>query len=168
MKSLPTLYELAAEYRADLDRLSDLDLDENTLSDTLEGMQWPVEQKATQVSYVIRNLEALAAQIKDAEQQMAARRKAIESRAERVREYLRASMQACGMTKIESPHFSITLRQNPPKVVVDDPEAVPLEYWRQPPLPDPELDKKAMAEAMKAGEVIEGARLERCVSVVIK
>ncbi len=86
--TLPALYELAAAYRADLDKLNDLDLPPEVVADTLESIGGDLQEKCTNVGFVIRNMEALAAQIKDAEQQMAARRKAIEARAERVREYL--------------------------------------------------------------------------------
>ena len=166
--TLPALYEIAAEYRESMARLNELDLDEQTVADTLESISGDLTTKCTNVGYVIRNLESLAEQIKQAEQQMAARRKSIEARAESVRAYLLRNMQACEISKIESPYFAISLRKNPPKVVIDDPEAVPIEFWRQPPMPAPELDKKAIAEQLKAGAVVAGTHLEQGVSVSIK
>ena len=166
--SLPALYELAAAYRADLDKLNDLDLDSQTIADTLESIGGDLQEKCTNVGFVIRNIEALAAQIKEAESQMAARRKALENRAEHVREYLLHNMQACQISKIESPYFTLAIRNNPPKVIIDDPEAVPDEYWRQPPIPLPELDKKAIGAAIKAGQTVAGAHAESGVSLSIK
>jgi len=166
--TLPALYEIASEYREAMARLNELDLDEQTIADTLESISGDLTTKCTNIGFVIRNMESLAEQIKQAEQQMSARRKSIESRAEYVREYLRRNMEACEISKIESPWFAITLRKNPPKVVVDDPEAVPIEFWRQPPMPAPEIDKKAIAEQLKSGGVVSGTHLEQGVSVSIK
>lgn len=163
-----TLYELAAEYRDAASRLADLDMPAEVVADTLESLGGELTAKATNIGFVIRNLETLAAQIKDAEQKMELRRKAIEARVEHVRAYLRINMQACGISKIEAPQFSITLRKTPPKVVIDDPEAIPQEFWRQPPIPSPEIDKKLLAEELKAGVIVEGAHLETGVSVSIK
>ena len=40
---MTALYELAAEYRADAEKLADMDLDEQTLADTLEGLGGELE-----------------------------------------------------------------------------------------------------------------------------
>ena len=166
--TLPALYEIAAEYRENLAKLEELDLDAQTVADTLESIGGDMTLKATNVGFVIRNMESLAAQIKEAEAAMAARRKALEARAEHVREYLMRNMLACEISKIESPYFTLSVRTNPPKVVIDDPEAIPAEYWRQPAIPAPELDKKKLAEEMKAGVVVDGAHMERGSSLSIK
>jgi hypothetical protein len=166
--TLPTLYAISDQYLQDVSKLQDMDLDEQTIADTLEGLQGDMEVKATNVAMFVRNLESLADQIKAAEAQMSARRKAIETRAERVRTYLLSNMQRTGITKIESPYFVLSVRSNPPKVVIDDPEAVPDEYWRQPAIPLPELDKKAIAAAIKAGSTVAGAHTESGVSLSIK
>lgn len=115
---LPALYELALEYRDAADRLTDLDLDDQTVADTLEGLAGDLEVKATNVAMFARNLEATAAQIKDAEAQMAARRKAVENRAANLNRYLLVSMQQAGIQKIECPYFRIAVRDNLPAVDV--------------------------------------------------
>jgi hypothetical protein len=166
--SLPALYEISSEYRESLAALNDLDLDAQTIADTLESISGDLTMKCTNVGFVIRNMEALSAQIKDAEAAMAARRKALEARADHVREYLLRNMLACDMQKIESPYFTLSVRTNPPKVVIDDPEAVPVEYWRQPPVPAPEIDKKAIAAKIKAGGSVAGSHMDSGKSLSIK
>src|SRR4030067_3676200 len=111
---LPALYTLAEEYIGASQHLQNLDLDEQTLSDTLEGLVGSVEEKATNVAFVIRNLESLADQIKQAENQMESRRKAIENRASSIKKYLLHNMERCEIRKIESPYFKICIKQNPP------------------------------------------------------
>lgn len=166
--SLPALYELAADYRRALETLADLDLPEEVVQDTLEALKGEVEVKATNVAAFVRNLEALAEQIRQAEAQMAARRKAIESRAERVRQYLLANMQACGITKIECPWFVVAIRKNPPAVEIIDEAQLPERFLVSPPPPPPKPDKRAILEALKAGEEVPGARLTQGVRVEIR
>lgn len=162
------LYELAADFRETADRLADMELDEQTLRDTLESIAYPVEQKAVQVAAFVRNLEATAEQIKQAEKQMADRRKAMESRAANVRQYLMDNMRACGFTKIEHPMFKIAIRQNPESVVIEDERQIPVDYMRQPETPPPVPDKALMKQAMQDGHEIPGAKLTRTLRLEIK
>lgn len=168
MNTLPALYTLADEYLQDVAKLQDLDLDPQTIADTLEGLSGDLETKATNVAMFVRNLESLVDQIKQAEATMAARRKAIEQRAEHVREYLLSNMQRTGISKIESPWFKIALRNNPPSVVVDDPSLIPARYMRQAEAPPPAPDKKEIKAAIEFGENVPGARLVTKQSVTIK
>lgn len=163
-----TLYELSAELRATADMLADMDLDPQTISDTLESIALPFEQKATNVAAFARNLETTAEQIKQAEAEMAKRRKAIESRAKHVRDYLLANMQRCGMPKIDSPYFSISVRQNPESVVIDDERQIPTDYLRQPEPPPPAPDKALIKKAINDGYDVPGAHLARSVRLEIR
>jgi hypothetical protein len=157
--SLPTLYSLAQEFRADAEKLCDLDLPSEVLDQTLESLGGELEVKAERTACVIRHIEALAASIKEAEAQMAARRKALENRAARVRDYLHASMLVAGVEKIECALFRLSIRNNPPAVEVYEPGLIPASFMRQPEPPPPAPDKKALAEALKSGQDIPGVRL---------
>lgn len=163
-----TLYEIAQEYRSDLDKLAELDLDDQTLTDTLDGMSGALEVKAQSVACFIRNLEATAAQIKDAEASMAARRKALENKAARVKDYLLASMMVAGVQKVECPLFKLSVQDNPAAVEVYQPELVPEQFMRQPEPPPPAIDKTAIKEAIKAGQDVPGCRLTQGKRLAIK
>lgn len=153
------LYDIAREYRDTAAKLADLDLDEQTLADTLESMAGDLEAKATNTAFVIRNIEAHAAAIKDAEAQMAARRKAAENRAARLKDYLLANLIVAGVQKVECPYFKLAVRDNPLAVEIYEPGLVPAEYMRQKPPPPPEPDKAAIKDALKAGQDVPGAKL---------
>lgn len=154
-----SLYQLSTEFRAQAEKLADLDLDEQTLRDTLEGMSGELEVKAKNVAAFCRDLEATAASIKDAEAQMKARRSAIENRAARLRKYLLDSMQYAGIHKVECPHFVLSIKTNPPAVEVFDESQVPAEFMKQPEPPPPSIDKTAIKAAIKAGQEVPGCRL---------
>ena len=156
-----SLYVLADEYQQAAAQLADLDMPDEVVADTLESLQFPIEQKATNVAMFVRNLEATAEAIKAAEVEMAKRRKALESRAANVREYLKANMLRTGITKIECPLFKISVRDNPASVRVTDESVIPSQFMRQPDPPPPSPDKKAIGEALKSGEDVPGCVLER-------
>ena len=167
--SLPALYTVADRYLQDLEKLSDLDLPEEVVRDTIEGLQGDMQEKCTNVAAFIRNTESLADQIKQAEQAMAARRKALESRADRIRQYLLENMQRTGITKIDSPWFKIALANNPPSVVVDDEDTLKFAYPEFVKVVTTEsLDKAAIKEAIKAGQIVEGAHLVQSERLSIK
>jgi hypothetical protein len=161
-----SLYSIADEYLQAVSTLSDLDLPDEVIADTLESLQYPLEQKATNVAMFARNLEATADAIKEAEGEMAKRRKALESRAANIRAYLLQNMVRAGISKIECPMFKLAVRDNPPSVVIDG--DVPAEFMRQPEPPPPAPDKKAIGEALKAGRDVPGAHLLRGQRLEIK
>lgn len=116
----------------------------------------------------IKNLEASADAIKQAEKSMSDRRKSIENKAESIRKYLKDNMQRCGITKIESPYFALTIKKNPSSVVIDDAGAIPSELYVYPDAPAPYPDKKAISDQIKAGNIVNGAHLEQAERLEIK
>ena len=155
------LYDLATEYRQAADKLADLDLDEQTLTDTLEAISGDLETKATNTTMLVRNLESSAAAIKEAEASMAARRKALENRAARIKDWLLANMMVAGIQKIECPYFKLSVRENPPAVEIYEPDLIPAQYMKQPEPPPPSPDKTAIKAAIQAGEEVPGCKLTR-------
>ena len=165
---LPTLYELSGQYLQAQEALSDLDLPEQVVADTLEGLAGEIELKGMNIAKFIGNLESQADAIKQAEARMTARRKLLEARADWLREYLRSNMERCGITEISCEYFEVKLRKNPPKVVIDALPGIPETFMRTPPPPPPEPDKKAIAEYLKTGVVVTWAHLEQGSRVDIK
>jgi len=166
--TLPALYEIATIYRAEAEQLADLDLPAEVIADTLESMAGDLEVKAQNVVFAARNMETLAVAIKDAESKMAARRKALEARAESLRAYVLNCMQLAGVEKITSPWFTLAQRQNPPRVVIDATDLIPEEFMRTVPTPPPEPDKTAILAAAKSGAEVPGTHIERGVRLDIR
>lgn len=156
-----TLYELAEEYRQAASTLADMDLPQDAVADTLDGLSGALEAKAVNVAMLVRNLESMAEQIRAAEDAMAARRQAIEVRAERIRNYLESAMLSCSISRIECPYFELAIVENPPSVMVELDADIPQEFMRQPETPAPRPDKKAISEALKSGRKIPGVYLQK-------
>lgn len=163
-----SLYVIAAEHRQMVDRLMDTQDDSQTIADTIEAESYPLEIKAQNVAYAIRNMEATADAIRAAEKQMAERRKSIENRAQHIRDYLQTCMEIAKVSKIECPHFALMIRNNPPSVDVFEPSLVPAEFMKQPESPPPSPDKTAIKEAIKAGLEVPGAMLVQAKRLEIK
>lgn len=155
---MSALYVLAHEMRATAERLCDASATEEEVDAALAGLADAVEQKAIAVAMVARNIEADAAAIKEAERQMSVRRKAMEARADRLRRYLHDNMKTAGILRVSCPHFALAIKNKPAAVDVFDAAQVPAEFMRQPEPPPPEPDKRAIAEAMKAGLEVAGCR----------
>jgi len=165
---MSALYEIVERFRHAEVAMADLGMGEQTIRDTLEAIEGEVSEKATNVAQVIRNIESLAENIRDAEQKMAARRKALEARADWLRGYLLDNMVAAGISKVESPWFSLTVRQNPPSVALDDVSLIPTDYWRAVLPPPPAIDRVAIRAAIEAGQDVPGARVVRGQRLEIK
>lgn len=156
---MTALFDIAAEYRAAAEKLADLDLDDQTLADTLESIGGDLQVKATNTAKVALSLESMAAQIKDAEAQMKRRREAMERRAAGIRRYLHDGMLAAGVQRIETPWFRLSIKTNPPAVEVFDASMVPVEFTKIPEPPPPAPDKTAIKAAIKAGIEVPGCRM---------
>lgn len=154
------LYELTAEYKA-LELLGESDeIPAETIRNTLDGLTGDIEEKCKAVAMYIRNLISSADAIERAAEAMHDRQSAIRRRAESLHSYLQLNMQACGITRIDCPYFTLQLKKNPPAVIVDDETLVPEKYWVQPETPPKRIDKNAIAADIKAGQAVDGCRRE--------
>ena len=163
-----SLYAIAHEHHAMVERLMDTQDDAQTIADTIEAESCPLEVKAQNVAYAIKSLDALAGSIKQEEVNMAARRKVIEKRAEHLREYTKTCMEIAGMSKIECSHFALSIKKNPAGVDIFEPGLIPAEFMRQPEPPPATPDKTAIKAALQAGRDVPGAMLAQGTRLEIK
>jgi len=162
------LYQLSAQYQHDAAKLADLDLDDQTLADTLESMSGDLEVKATNTIMVARNLGATSQAIKDAAAAMLERARAIDNRVDTLKKRVFTTMLATNIERIESPYFALSIANNPPSVDIYDERSIPADFMVTPePLPA-KPDKKAIGTALKVGHEIPGARLTQGQRLVIK
>jgi hypothetical protein len=154
------LYELV-KYQHELERLADSgEIPPDEIADTLTLLEGDIRDKAVQVAAFTRNLDVSAAAIREAGKAMLARADRVERRAEGVRNYLLFQMQAAGITKIECPWFTLTIRKNPPAVMIDDESKIPTEFMSPPPPPPPpKPNKPLIARILKTGDDVPGAHL---------
>ena len=164
-----SLYAIAEEHRALIAQLDQMDIDEQTKLDTLEGERLPVESKARAVAAFIRNIEAEAEAYDKHAKEVAERARSLGKKADALKKYLLDNMQRCEITEIKGDALTIKLQNNPPSVEVFEADLVPSEFRAPPPPPFvPAPDKRVIVTALKAGQEVPGCRLIQTQRVVIK
>lgn len=163
--SIPALYELVGQYRQLLDME---DVPPEQLADTLAMLKGDIEEKATNLGFAVRNLQETSEAIRRAATAAIGRANAIDNRASSLLDYALIQLKAAGISKVEHPMLRMSIRTNPPKVIIDFEDSIPGEFMVQPPAPPPKPDKTAIKEAIKAGRDVPGAHLEQGERLEIK
>lgn len=119
-------------------------------------MEGNLEAKVDGYAALIREWEADAEKWKAEEQRVAAHRKARENAAAALKARLCDAMVTLGREKVETDRFKVAVQRAAPSVVVlVEPEALPEPFRRVIPA-TVSADKKALADALKAGEDLAG------------
>lgn len=161
-----TLYEIDQAIMEALEGATDPEtgeiIDEALLAE-YEQLQMDRETKIENIGCFIKDLEADAKAIREEEKALAERRRAAENKAEHLRQYLQFCLAG---EKFQSARLAVSFRHSK-KVEVDQNKIydIPDEYLRY---KEPEPDKKAIGEALKAGEAVPGCQLIESVSMIIK
>lgn len=158
-----SLYQLSGQYLQLAEQLASLDLDAQTVADTIEasGLTDEITVKAQGIEIVARSAEMHTPAI-DTEiarlQKLKAHRQKI---AQDLRDYLKRNMEATGIERIECPLFKISIKKNPPAVDIVDESAIPESLKKAPEPPAPKPDKTAIKKLLQAGEDVPGAVLRQ-------
>jgi hypothetical protein len=113
-------------------------------------------------------LEADAAACDAESKRLKNKSKTIDNNIKRMKQALQFAMQATGKTKFKTALFSFGIQKNPASVVIDEQyiENIPERFLVR---KDPEINRKAIRDAINAGEDIGGiAHLEQTESLRIK
>ncbi|MCL9971570.1 siphovirus Gp157 family protein [Anoxybacillus kestanbolensis] len=157
------LYDLAQNYAQLLEMAEEMESD--ALVDTLQSLEDAIEEKVENIAKLIRNLEADAKIIKEEEQRLAERRRAIEAKVDKLKTYLQEQLETAGLQKVKRPTITVAIQVNPPSVDVIDETAIPSDFL----IPQPsKLDKKSILERLKNGEAIPGVTLKQTKGVRIR
>jgi hypothetical protein len=167
------LYQITQEFQAAVDLFVDAG-DEAvcdrevlpTLEDWLNETRDSLDKKRLAVGAYIKNQQAEIDAIKVAEKELEARRKRKESSVEWLKQSLLNSLLSTDTQKVEGVEFDIKLRLNNPAVVITDEAAIPEDYTHFKEVRS--IDKKAIADDIKAGKEVPGAHLEQSKSLQIK
>lgn len=156
-----TLYQLTADFETVINMLYDEDVDEQTIFDTLEGIEMEFEDKADGYAKVDKQMKADIQAMKEERDRLAQRIQSAENRRKRLLWNLENAMRTTGKTKFKTALFSFGIQKNGGKqpVTIDtvNTELIPQEYLiPQPPLPD----KEKIREYLQKGNRVAWAHLE--------
>lgn len=160
------LYEIDQAIEAALEGALDPETGEVINDDLMaayEQLQMDRTQKIENIVCFIKDLDADAKAIREEEKALQSRRKACENRAASLKAYLQWALAG---EKFQSARGSVSYRRSS-SVQVDENRLfeIPDDYLRY---KDPEVDKKRVSEALKAGEQVPGCELVDTISMIIK
>lgn len=136
---MANLYDLMDGYEA-LQRAMD---DEDVLPDQLDGLLDQMEEsrdalrvKVDNICRLLRNTETEIDRFRSEEKRLAARRKSREAKKERVRAWLKTSMDLLDVESIKTDLFDVAIVTQGERIVVVDEERLPEGYVRVKRSPD--------------------------------
>ena len=162
---MKSLYELNHDFDQVLNMLYDPDIDEQMVFDTLESIEYDIEEKAENCAKIIKILEGESKTIKEEESRLKSRKKAMENRVDWLKTNLEMTMKNTGKTKFKTALFSFNIQKNPQSVeILDEEKAMASKFIKI----KKEIDKTAIKEAIQAGEQIDFARIIQTEGVRIR
>lgn len=160
------IYELTAEYTSLEEWFDDEELDEETLLDTLEGIEGEFNDKIENYCKVIKNFEANAKAIKDEAKRLQARAKTFENKIGWMKKRMLDAMEATGKTEAGGQVLKAKIAKNGGKLPLElDEENVPVTFKKI----EYKIDNEAIRKALDDGEELDFAHYgERGRSLRIK
>lgn len=165
---MATLYELTNEYLQLLDMVSDENVDEEVLKDTMEAIDGEIEIKCDNYGFIIKELQAKADAVDAEIKRLEERKKMWSSNADRIKGNLAAEMKKMNKDKVKTSLFTFFFKKNPKSVVLNegiDWNDVPMEFLKP---QEPKIDKMAIKKALESGKEFNFAHLEQGESFQMK
>lgn len=158
------LYELTARYSALLEEADSESISPEAFRDTLDSIWDAMTVKAENTAKMVLNIDAEIEVLRREEKRLVDRRRGMENKKERLKDYLKNQMENAGFEKVRTPLFTISVQSNPLKLEITDEKQIPEEWW----IVEKSLDRRMMAESLKEGKEIPGAQLIQTKSLRIR
>lgn len=144
------LFNLVGQYQQAYDILTDPDIDEQIIKDTLEGLMGEIEVTAAQLVPIIDRLDMEIDACKKHADEWTARKKVRENSRKRIRDMIMAAMDALGVKEMEAGDVTFKVQNAGGQLAIEyvDGVTVPEKYTKL----TIETDNKLVREALDAGE----------------
>lgn len=161
-----SLYKLTKAYR----EIQDYDdLDPQIMADTLDSIKDPLKEKLDNIAWMIDQLESDSKKLKDKAKSFDEISKQKQHRADYLNQYMRDSLNAAGIKKIQTDNHVISVRGFRASTIIDDEDKVPAKYRNYAKYQGLfDVDKKAVYKDLKAGKEVPGTHLKSNQKAVIK
>lgn len=148
------LFDIVARQKAILELVAD---QEGELTEAqaqeMESLDNSLERKVEASAKVILDLE-------DEAERYAKRAKRAQAQADWLRGTVLSNLMAAGVEKVKGEAYGVRVQRNPASAEILDQGQIPEKFLvPPPPPPPPSVDKRAVLAALKAGEVVAGAKL---------
>lgn len=152
---MSSLFELQNEFQELYNMMTDPDVDDQVLQDTLEAVMGEFEVKAEGCVYFMKRLEMERDKAKDVANDLLAKAKARDNALNRMKEMILKTMESAQVRKVDAGAFTIAVSKNggkQPMIIDGD---VPDNFKRI----IYEDDKELIRKHLENGEVLNFARL---------
>lgn len=142
------------------------ELRDQALQDTFEMVMGDFQDKAEGYGWVLKEVEARAEAMKKAKLDLEKKQRALNNKADRLKECMRLAMERIGSKKLAAGPFTYSTRTSS-SVVVDTQNVfeIPDEMLRY---SDPEPDKTAIKEYLKSNPDCPWAHMEQRTSLIVR
>ena len=165
--AMRTLYDLGDAFNGVMDMALDETMDLTVLEECLQSIEADITVKCENGIGLIRSLENLRDGMKTEAQRLTERQRVIDNRIRSIKEWYQRNLDAMGKSKVETLRGTMAVQNNPPSLKVTDADQIPICYLTLVPARY-EVNKDAVKNALKAGEIIPGAHLEQGRSLRIR
>lgn len=156
---MPSLYTLTQDFLTVAAQLDEMDLDNETIQDTLDSLKQPIEQKAENIVKYVKHLEAMGAARKEEAKRLNEQAAKDLKKSEKLMEYLDQTLEKLNINNLTAGAFQLQYKKGSEVVEIDE-VLLPKEFWIveevKKPMGKPELNK-----LIKSGRFIPGANIVR-------
>jgi hypothetical protein len=160
---MSSLYELSHEYAELLNDISICDEVTAEQEKRIDELNDSVENKIINVAKYIMNLEyeyeAMENSLKKINDRGYKKLSALHREINRKKDYIQNAMRLSQLQKVFSPDFDISIVKNPPKTDVYNEEIIPEKYFVEVIQKDRYINRKSLAEDLKKGVDVPGAKI---------
>ncbi len=157
-----TIYEMTNAARELYEMLSNDEIDEQTLQDTLEALG--TEDKLESYCKIIKQYEADTVNIKEEIQRLQNRKQTAENAIIRMKQAIQMYLDSIGASKAKAGIFSVSKRFTKAVSILDE-TVIPCQYWEE---QKPKLSKAKIKEDINRGIEVNGAVIVENLSIMIK
>lgn len=124
------LYKLTEDYEKALAELAPMigTEDEQFARDTMEGLKGTLETKSINVGKFIRRLDGFEVSLDNEIKRLQDRKKRTKNAVAWLKEYLKTNMERAKIGKIETALFVLSIRKNPARLNIINPDDIPPEF----------------------------------------
>ena len=153
---MSNLYKLNEAWQELANMLYQDDVDEQMILDTLESIEGEIEDKADNYAYILTEIKNDINACKTEKTRLEKRQKALENRADRLKNYLAEIMKNTGKTNFKTQLHTFRIQKNGGKRALTIDGEVPAEYTKT----VIENDTDKIRQALENGEKLPFAHLE--------
>lgn len=146
------------ELNTAIKQVQEMDIDPETLADTLESLELPRNEKLDNVASWIEENKMKIEWLKNKRKQLSDFEAKYKKQTERLQEFLTAAIDDSGQKEVKTKNHILKPRNYKDSVIVEATKDLPIDYVIRKEVIQP--DKKLLYKDLKAGKEISGAHLK--------